>query len=399
MDLGLEQAGFQTKVCLEIDAKARETLRRNRPGWIQAEPGDAIVVARHPGPVLRAAGLTRSDVALIAGGPPCQPFSKAGHWTASGPTRMRDPRARTVSAYLNIVDFVLPDVLLFENVAGFAFKGENQGYRALARGIQRINENRGTRYLPQLIKINAAEYGVPQLRERIFVIAHRGGRTIELPRPYFGPRSSTGERYRTAWDAIGHLDVPWSSEELCLKGKWAALVPSIPEGQNYLWHTPGQGGKPLFGWRTRYWSFLLKLAKNAPAWTIPASPGPATGPLHWCNRLLSTDELLRLQTFPAGYAISGPRRLAQHQLGNAVPPALSELLGTEIRRQLLGQAVKSGKLALAPEARQDCPEPERPTRVPREYLSLVGEHKPHPGTGMGPGRRWRLPTHASAAMR
>jgi DNA (cytosine-5)-methyltransferase 1 len=218
-----------------------------------------------------------------------------------------------------------------------------------------------------------------------------------LPQPQFGPRSSTGERYRTAWDAIGHLDTPSWSNELCLKGKWAALVPSIPEGQNYLWHTPGQRGRPLFGWRTRYWSFLLKLAKNAPAWTIPASPGPATGPLHWRNRLLSAEELLQLQTFPPGYVIPGPRRMAQQQLGNAVPPVLSELLGSEIRRQLLGQRVKSRKLALVPEARQDCPQPERPTRVPRTYLSLVGDHKPHPGTGKGPARRWRGPLHVPPA--
>src|SRR3546814_15139025 len=62
-----------------------------------------------------------------------------------------------------------------------------------------------------------------------------------------------------------------------IKGKWADLLPSIPEGQNYLWHTERGGGIPLFGWRRRYWNFLLKLAKNKPSWTIQAQPGPATG--------------------------------------------------------------------------------------------------------------------------
>jgi DNA (cytosine-5)-methyltransferase 1 len=397
LDLGLEQAGFETRLCLEIDETARETLSRNRPQWAQSDPADAIVVARDPGPVLRSMGLSRSEICLIAGGPPCQPFSKAGHWTDDGPARMRDPRARTIRAYLKIVDFVRPEVLLFENVMGFAFKGENQGYKALVRGIREINSERGTRYQPQLIRINAAEYGVPQLRERVFVVAHRGGRILELPEPQFGPRSSSRERYRTAWDAIGHLDARSWPDELCVKGKWAALLPSIPEGQNYLWHTPGRGGRPVFGWRTRYWSFLLKLAKKAPAWTIPASPGPATGPFHWRNRLLSTEELLRLQTFPAGYKIAGTRRIAQQQIGNAVPPALSELLGIEIRRQLLGQSVNSRKLSLVPNPRFDCPAPEEPARVPREYHPLFGDHKPHPGTGKGPARRSRTRTTGASA--
>ena len=70
---------------------------------------------------------------------------------------------------------------------------------------------------------------------------------------------------RTAWDAIGHLDHETWPRELNPTGRWAALLPSIPEGHNYLWHTPRNdqnGSEPLFGWRTRYWSFLLKLAKN-----------------------------------------------------------------------------------------------------------------------------------------
>ena len=69
-------------------------------------------------------------------------------------------------------------------------------------------------------------------------------------------------------------------EDLNVRGKWVGLLPSIPEGKNYLWHTSRGGGLPLFGWRTRYWTFLLKLAKNRPSWTIQAQPGPAVGPFH-----------------------------------------------------------------------------------------------------------------------
>jgi DNA (cytosine-5)-methyltransferase 1 len=386
LDLGLEQVGFRTRLCVENDTRARETLRQNRPSWTLARESDALAFARDPAAALREAGLRRSEISLLAGGPPCQPFSKAGHWTADGPIRMRDPRAKTIGAYLRILSHVRPDALIFENVAGFAFKGQHQGYRALVKGIREINRSRGTRYEPQLIQLNAADYGVPQLRERVFVVAHRLGRTLELPPPTHGPRAATGDQYRTSWDAIGDLDHAEFSEELLPQGKWARLLPTIPEGQNYLWHTPGQRGQPLFGWRTRYWSFLLKLAKSTPSWTISASPGPATGPFHWRNRLLSCQEMCRLQTFPTGFTIDAPRRVAQLQIGNAVPPALGELLGREIRGQLLRATEAIGAPTLIPNARADCPDATRTTRVPKEYLHMAGSHKPHPGTGKGPGR-------------
>jgi DNA (cytosine-5)-methyltransferase 1 len=400
LDLGLEAAGFVTRICIENDPDSLATLARNRPSWAIAQPQDAIQFARKPLAALRRAGIRRSEVCLLAGGPPCQPFSKAGNWTKLGPKGMRDPRASgTIGAYIRIVREIRPEVLVFENVAGFAFQKRADGYKALARGLRRINRKHGTRYDPRLIKINAADYGIPQLRERMFVIAHRGGRAFQMPPPTHGPRSSTGKPYVTAWDAIGDLDQ--DLPELAPQGRWAGLLPSIPEGKNYLWHTPGQGGSPLFGWRTRYWSFLLKLAKNKPSWTVSASPGPAIGPFHWRSRLLSVKELCRLQTFPDGYQITGNRRAAQRQVGNAVPAALAEFLGLEIRRQLLGTGSVPHRVSLAIQSREDCPRAERVQAVPRTYRRLAGRHEPHPGTGKGPARTSKeqsTPTFGVATM-
>jgi len=286
---------------------------------------------------------------------------------------------------MRILEYVRPEVLLFENVPGFASDGQADGFRTLCQGIKRINSRHRTRYVPQLFHINAADYGVPQLRERVFVVAHRGGRLLRLPEPTHGPKSATATPYTTAWDAIGELD--GESAELEPRGRWAALLPSIPEGHNYLWHTPGQGGRPLFGWRTRYWSFLLKLAKTRPSWTLSASPGPAIGPFHWRNRLLSVPEMARLQTFPADFRSTGDRRSAQRQLGNAVPAALAEFLGVEIRRQLLLDDIVAQPLRLAPSRTSVPPPPEPVMEVPEQYLHLEGAHRAHPGTGKGPARR------------
>jgi DNA (cytosine-5)-methyltransferase 1 len=217
-------------------------------------------------------------------------------------------------------------VMLLENVRGLTFDGKDEGARLLQKSVERINRKKKTNYQLVTLHLNAAHYGVPQLRERVFIIASRSGEVFEAPRPTHGDGEGR-EPYRTAWDAIGDLDVADWPEGLAPKGKWGRLLPSVPEGQNYLWHTPGGGGEPLFGWRMRFWSFLLKLAKNQPSWTIQAEPGPATGPFHWRSRLLSVHELARLQTFPEGYVFDGDRRSAQRQIGNAVPCALAELLG------------------------------------------------------------------------
>lgn len=388
LDLGLEAAGFEPVLCVEVDEDSRATLKRNRPRWRLADPGD--IHALEPEEILRQAGLRPRQLQLLAGGPPCQPFSKSAYWSNGNGSGLQDPRARTLRAYVRVVEATLPKVLLLENVKGLASKNKNEGVKLLQRELAAINRRHGTSYALQEIHLNTAAYGVPQMRERLFLVATIDGRNLELPPPTHGEGDGL-EPYRTAWDAIGGLDVETWPPELNATGQWAALLPSIPEGNNYLWHTPRneqKGSEPLFGWRTRYWSFLLKLAKDKPSWTIQAEPGPATGPFHWRSRLLSTEELCRLQTFPEGYGIVGTRLSAHRQVGNAVPSAIAELLGLEIRRQLFGERVRR-TLRLIPPPRTDCPPPERPARVPKKYLDRRGRHPEHPGTGLGPAARRR----------
>jgi DNA (cytosine-5)-methyltransferase 1 len=387
LDLGLEAAGFRASLCVENDEDARATLRHNRPEWRLCEPGD--IHELHPDEVLRQTGLRRRQLTLLAGGPPCQPFSKSAYWSSGDGRRLHDPRARTLQAYVDIVEAALPQVLLLENVQGLVYTRKDEGMKLLERGIAAINHRHNTRYVPQIIHLNAADYGVPQLRERVFIVASREGRTLKLPSPTHG--DGRPEPYLTAWDAIGELDCDIWPSELNPTGRWSELLPSIPEGHNYLWHTPrnkAKGAQPLFGWRTRFWSFLLKLAKSQPAWTIQAQPGPATGPFHWRNRLLSIEELCRLQTFPSGYQIEGSRRSKHRQVGNAVPSALGEFLGLEMRRQFFGEKVRR-RLRLLPQRHSSYPLTERVAAVPAQYMKLCSQHKEHPGTGLGPAARRR----------
>lgn len=382
LDYGLEAAGFRTSVAVELDKDACQTLEHNRPKWNVLKKSIFEVTDAE---LLDDVGLKRRGVDLVAGGPPCQPFSKAGNWArANGRAPgLEDGRATTVTAFMNVVERVLPKVVLIENVEGFSAGGEQSGLNRVLKMFEAINKRQGTQYKPVSELLDAADFGVPQSRRRRFIVAARSGREFVFPEPGFGE----GRRaHLTAWDALG--DSPPGEEKLALSGKWAALLPTIPEGQNYTWHTSRGGGLSLFGWRTRYWTFLLKLAKDRPSWTIQARPGPSAGPFHWSNRKLSIPELCRLQTFPADVEIKGTRGAAMQQVGNAVPSLLAEVIGREIRRQLLGQHPRHEAL-LQVKTRPGMPAPVPPERVSRDYEKLVGEHQDHPGPGEGPGAKRR----------
>jgi DNA (cytosine-5)-methyltransferase 1 len=288
---------------------------------------------------------------------------------------------------MRVVRDTLPGVFGLENVHGISYSGKEEGMLLLQRLVDEINTAEGTSYRLSWSVLNAADFGVPQLRSRFFMVGHRDGGVFEFPAPtHSASPAEEGERgllpHVTAWDAIGGLPRA-PAEDLRVRGKWADLLPSIPEGENYLWHTDRKGGQPLFGWRTRYWSFLLKLAKDRPSWTIQAQPGPAIGPFHWENRRLSVRELARIQTFPNEIEFVGSRNSIQRQLGNAVPSLLAEVLGREIGRQFFGLDYSGGP-SLAIEAKRPIPAPSAPEPVAAKYLHLVGEYDPHPGTGRGP---------------
>ncbi len=342
LDLGLEAAGLEPIGCIEVDEDCARTLETNRPSWKLLDSPDVVMAAGSLRP--RDLGLRRRELDLLAGGPPCQPFSTAGQWARTGRLGMRDGRASTVEAMLDLLERFLPRIILIENVAGFV---------------------RGN------------------------VSARRDGTPFQLPEP-----THANEPMR-AWDAIGDLN---DSDTLPAVGIWADLLPSIPEGSNYQYLTARGMGEELFGYRTRYWSFLLKLAKDRPAWTLPANPGPSTGPFHWDNRPLTIRERLRLQSFPDEWELAGTRSSQIRQAGNATPPLLAEVIGRAIVRQVLDphHESNSGFRLLRPRGGQP-PEPRPPTPIPQRYRNDIGPQTPHPGPGKGPAPRQALADDASGS--
>lgn len=387
MDFGFEAAGFGTRVASEIDATCCETLRKNRD-WSVIER-DVFEVSTEE--LLSTAKLQRGEAALVCGGPPCQPFSKAGFWANGTTARLNDPRANTLGAFLRVVREALPAAFVLENVAGIAFVNKDEGLKFLLEQVSHINKTEGVRYKPFCSLLHGTQHGVPQQRDRLFVIALRDGADFNFPPSAFAENGDGASllplpALRNAWDALGDLpEFPETGEGLAVTGKWAPLLPSIPEGQNYLWHTERGGGEPLFGWRRRFWNFLLKLAKNRPAWTIAAHPGPATGPFHWKNRRLSMRELCRLQTFPDDVVLVGDSRVVQRQAGNAVPSLLTEIIGRELAQILGGTSRDTAEPTLLPPKREPVPQPEKLQPVPSHFLRLRNIETAHPGTGKGYG--------------
>jgi DNA (cytosine-5)-methyltransferase 1 len=381
LDLGLERAGFDVVGCIESDPIARRSLKANRDTWQILDMADIEHAARSLRP--RHLGLSPGELTLLAGAPPCQPYSKAAMWSVESWNGFNDPRAKPLGDFLELVDVFQPRAVLMENVEGFV-RGKHSVLPRLVDAFQRINDRRGTGYTPSIAILDAADFGVPQRRRRAIVVLFRDGVPMAWPSP-----THADEPVR-AWDAL--VDATGSVEVPEAIGKWAGLLPSIPEGENYLWHTRRGGGLPIFGYRTRYWSFLLKLAKASPSWTLAAQPGPSVGPFHWTSRPLTTREGLRLQSFPNGWLVEGTRRHQMRQVGNATPPLLAELLGRALLT-VLDNRRWDDPLTLRIERQASVPPPERVRPVPNEFLRLVGDHPDHPGTGAGPRPRpTQLPT-------
>jgi DNA (cytosine-5)-methyltransferase 1 len=382
LDYGFEAAGFETVVAIEMNRRCCETLELNRSWKVIDQDINSVTSAA----ILGAAALPEGEPDILIGGPPCQPFSKSGFWVTGDAKRLSDPRASTLEAYLRILAEARPRAFLLENVEGLGFRGKDEGLQLINTKLAAINAVYGTNYKANIGILNAADFGVPQMRKRVFVVGSREGQPFKFPQPTHsalpGDLATQSLPYTTAWDALHDLAPP-NDEEVQLSGKWADLLPTIPEGNNYLWHTERGGGEPLFGWRRRYWSFLLKLAKNQPSWTIQAQPGPATGPFHWENRRLTRREMARLQTFPDDIELSGSLADAQRQLGNAVPSLLAEVLARSIGSQFFKRRY-SRVLELAVSlAKGSVPPASATVKVPAKYLLLRGLHEAHPGTGKG----------------
>ena len=185
---------------------------------------------------------------------------------------------------------------------------------------------------------------MPQTRERFICVGVRKGEGEPFVFPketHYDPEKISEEdndgrkKWVTAGEAIGDLDY-WTPDDTGVipGSKYNYLLKEVPPGDNYLYFTEKRGyPHPIFKWRSRYWSFLLKLSPDRPSWTIQASFSNNQGPFHWRSRHLRIPEIKRLQTFDDDYEICGDFYDKWRQVGNAVPPLLVEKIANSIKEQ------------------------------------------------------------------
>jgi len=343
LDLGVEQAGFRTTVAVEWDDDAADTMEKNAPvffpGLREVLRADLYPLATGTGQgvstddILAAGGFSSRDRPdLLVGGPPCTAFSKSGFWL-DWKRDGADPTASLLQTYTRVLAEAQPRWFILENVYALTFR--NKASRPAF--LRLLEEIEAAGYSLRWKVLNAADYGVPQLRPRLFIVgAQKYQPAPNLPFPshhgQWERRSTNGGPlpHITAGEALeGLVTDPEPSE--VVRGRWAHLLPAIPPGENYLHFTDRRGyPDPIFEWRSRYWSFLLKLDPARPSSTIQAQPGPNVGPFHWENRRLRVPELRRLFTFPDDFSFVGKRASVQSQLGNAVPPLLARRVAEAI---------------------------------------------------------------------
>ena len=269
---------------------------------------------------------------ILVGGPPCQPFSKAGYWvTHKNRLGSEDPR-NMIGQYLRIVEELQPDGFLLENVESLLHPKNAQAVSDLKEAIDKL----GYKFI--VYRADALDFGVPQKRKRVFFIASRKG-IIGEPIQTHGDELELLIKkdllpHERVIDWIGKFDTDkyFEAEELTTGKTYDEELKQIPPGQNYFALTERSGHpNPKFEANKRFWNFLLKLHPNKPSWTIAAQPGPWVGPFHWNNRRLRVPESAAIQTFPEDYHFVGTRRSIQKQIGNAVP----SLLGKAIVKHLI----------------------------------------------------------------
>ncbi len=333
---------LRVSVATDYNEPALQTLKANfhnaatLTGDIRQVPTEQI---------LDTAGLRAEEPVLVVGGPPCTPFSKSGFWLEQK-RESRDPNASLLDEYVRVVRESRPEAFILENVQGLTYKTHKAQFDRLLKSLGELGYN------PQWRVLLAADYGVPQLRRRVFVVGRRDGEKFEFPEPTHSGWSERDCRvdatkipHVTAAQAFADLPrlAPASLDEM-VDGQYGELAAEIPPGQNYLWHTDRYDGRNHFEWRSRYWTFLLRLDPNRPSTTLQAQPGPWVGPFHWENvrnasgderaRRLRVNEMLRLMSFPDDFKIDGNRSDVQRQLGNAVPLELGKAVVRALMDQL-----------------------------------------------------------------
>ena len=329
MDIGLEEAGWVCGYASDIDHHAVKSLSLNKGRKLARsvalsrsfiEQGDV----RNAGgaDILTKAGMRRGDVTLLAGGPPCQSWSSAGHQQG-----FNDPRGQLFGDFVRIANELDVRWLVFENVRGLLTARGPDGVPGSALQIIRRRLLLAG-FQTTVALLNAADFGLPQRRVRLFVIGFRTGDA-----PAF-PLASHSKHWRidglkpwvTMRDCLADLGPLEPDEIIRPTGRLAIELADIRPGSGVKSPGKAESTRPGGHWGYKQGAFVADL--DLPSRTVTAS-----GQQDWVRdgrrglRRLCPRECAALQSFPPQWEFSGNRISHYRQIGNAVPPRMAELIG------------------------------------------------------------------------
>lgn len=330
LDLGLEAAGFETIFASDIDEHSCKSLEHNKEVALKTQKKflrEASIVNKDVNDltvdeIFSATGLKNGELDLLAGGPPCQAFSVFGQRKGR-----EDPRGKLVYQYLRLLGELAPKAFVFENVYGLMTIEGGAVVEELVKKLS--NPCTGLQYEVKVHRLLAADYGVPQMRDRVFIVGSRVGKTVQGFPPLFEKQPSE------ASDLL-----PWRSVRQALLG-----LPKIGDkrahnhvGRKHSQRIIDRYSEMKFGERDHF-TRINRLDPKRPSYTIivGSDAGGGKGHVHpYEGREVTPRESARMQCFPDWYWFSGTSRHPIRQIGNAVPSLLGAVVGQQILSEIFG---------------------------------------------------------------
>lgn len=321
--IGFEREGFETVLSTDFDEDCEKVHKRNRPNvpFLRMDVHDLTsdILDKYIDP--------ETNIDVLIGGPPCQGFSTIGKRISSDPEKRNafDPRNTLFREYIRILNHLKPKFFVMENVQGLLTRDKGRIFEEVKATFKK------TGYEFNHVILNAADYGVPQIRNRVFFYGNRVGVKMNPPIPLCD--GSEAKPYKTVGEAIGDLaDIPDNPEinHVALKHgeKNIRRYSLIPEGGRLP-----EDQLPPELYRKNFGNTFKRLHRDKPSLTMV--PGHNAFPIHpWLNRSLTVREAARIQTFPDEYIFMGPRQKQCMQVGNAVPPVMAQCWAKYLKEEL-----------------------------------------------------------------
>lgn len=408
LDLGLEHAGFSVRVAVEVSKDAIETIKLNRPDLpVIPKPIQQVTTTE----ILQMAGLRQGEITLISAGPCCQSFSTVGKRQS-----VSDQRGNLFRDFCRIVRQSRPRFFIMENVKGILsaavrhrpLNKRGPGFPHLAKEEQFgsalkliLRELAKLQYYVVFGLLNAADYGVPQKRWRVFFLGSRDGEELSFPLPTHGdPNLLVGQDGHVRNDLLA-----WITMRNALRGVRPKMWYEFDDDRHDLLKRlkPGQNwrdlpvrlqrralGAALDSWGGRT-GFCRRLSWDEPSPTLTTDPvGRATTLCHPKEtRPLSVEEYAALQQFPSEWKFVGSLNQQYMQIGNAVPVGLGTAVGLALRRtmRITGQNGLNSK-NYRRRGSVECEDPKLRERLESRKKTQLHPRRLRRYRGLAAARKW-----------